>query len=177
MEKCLVLKILSLLFSAMSMICGKKLLKVKELGVGALRARLSDSEIITMEIVGEFQGIDTDKGIWSYFRGHWLNLFPQMKSRSTFVRQAANLWCYKQKLQQVLAMKLGGLSDPIHLIDGIPIPLCHYQRAKDCRLFSGLASFGYCAAKDEKYYGFKGHLVMNLEGVITGFALTPALRL
>lgn len=44
-----------------------------------------------MEIVGEFKEIDTDKGIWSYFRGHWLNLFSQIKSRSTFVRQAANL--------------------------------------------------------------------------------------
>ncbi len=135
---------------------------------------LSDSEIITMEIVGEFQGISTDKGIWNYFRGHWLNLFPQIKSRSTFVRQAANLWCYKRQLQQKLAKKLGGLSDQIHLIDGLPIPLCHYQRAKKCRLFAGLASFGYCAAKDEKYYGFRGHLIMSLDGVITGFTLTPA---
>lgn len=135
---------------------------------------LSDSEIITMEIVGEFQGISTDKGIWNYFRGHWLNLFPQIKSRSTFVRQAANLWCYKRQLQQKLAKKLGGLSDQIHLIDGLPIPLCHYQRAKNCRLFAGLASFGYCAAKDEKYYGFRGHLIMSLDGVITGFTLTPA---
>ena len=32
----------------------------------------------------------------------------------------------------------------------------------------------YCAAKDEKYYGFKVHLVISLEGVITGFTLTPA---
>lgn len=135
---------------------------------------LSDSEIITMEIVGEFQGIETDKGIWSYFKGHWLNLFPQIKSRSTFVRQAANLWCYKQKMQRKLAQKVGGLADSVHLIDGLPVPLCHYQRAKNCRLFEGLANFGYCAAKDEKYYGFKIHLVISLEGVITGFALTPA---
>jgi hypothetical protein len=28
---------------------------------------LSDTEVITMEIVAEFQGIDTDKGIWQYF--------------------------------------------------------------------------------------------------------------
>ena len=32
----------------------------------------------------------------------------------------------------------------------------------------------YCATKDEKYYGFKGHLVISLEGVITGFTLIPA---
>jgi hypothetical protein len=25
---------------------------------------LSDSEVITMEIVGEYQGIDTDQGVW-----------------------------------------------------------------------------------------------------------------
>lgn len=29
---------------------------------------LTDSEVITMEIVGEFLGRDTDKGIWEYFR-------------------------------------------------------------------------------------------------------------
>lgn len=97
-----------------------------------------------------------------------------MKSRSTFVMQAANLWCYKQKLQQMLAKKLGAMADPIHLIDGIPLPLCHYQRAKSCRLLRGLASFAYCAAKDEKHYGFKGHVVMSLYVVITGFSLTPA---
>lgn len=158
------------------MIYGKKLHKVakSEHRTRGFAPSLSDSEIITMEIVGEFQGINTDKGIWNYFKGHWLNLFPQIKSRSTFVRQAANLWCYKQKIQQILARKIGGFNDSIHLVDGLSIPLCHYQRAKSCRLFKGDASFGYCAAKDEKYYGFRGHLVISLEGVVTGFTLTPA---
>ena len=127
-----------------------------------------------MEIVGEFLGIETDKGIWHYFRAHWFELFPQIRSRTTFSRQASNLWCYKQHLQKLLAKKLGGLADSIHLIDGFPIPLCHYQRAKNCRLFIGEADFGYCASKDEKYYGFHGHLVISIEGVITGFSLTAA---
>ena len=93
-----------------------------------------------MEIVGEFLGIETDLGIWKYFRAHWLKLFPSIKSRTTFSRQASNLWCYKPKLQRLLARKLGGLSDSIHLIDGFPIPLCHYQRAKNCRLFMAEAN-------------------------------------
>ena len=146
----------------------------KKIRKGGFAPSLSDSEVITMEIVGEFKGIDTDKGIWNYFKDHWFNLFPQIKSRSTFVRQAANLWCYKQQLQQRLAEKMDGLTDSVHLIDGLPIPLCHYQRAKNCRLFAGSANFGYCATKDEKYYGFKGHLAISLKGVITGFTLTPA---
>jgi Transposase DDE domain len=141
---------------------------------GGFAPSLSDSEVITMEIVGEFYGLETDKGIWSYFKSHWSDLFPQMKSRTTFVRQASNLWCYKQQLQKLLATNLGGFKTQVHLIDGFPIPLCHYQRANNCRLFIGSANFGDCASKDEKYYGFHGHLVINSFGVITGFCLTGA---
>lgn len=57
---------------------------------------LSDSEVIAMELIGVFLGIDTDKGIWAYFRRHWLPFFPRLASRSTFVRQAANLFAVKR---------------------------------------------------------------------------------
>ncbi|MBO1348832.1 MAG: IS982 family transposase [Hormoscilla sp. GUM202] len=133
---------------------------------------LTDAEVITMEIVGEFQGIDPDKGIWEYFKHHWLDLFPQLKTRTTFTRQAANLWMYKQESQKRLAWKLGGFSDPIHLIDGIPIPLCCITRATRSSNFSAESDYSYCAAKDSYYYGFRGHLVINSSGVITGFTVT-----
>ena len=38
--------------------------------------KLSDSEAITMEIVGEFFGKDCDEDIHAYFKTHWSNLFP-----------------------------------------------------------------------------------------------------
>ncbi len=135
---------------------------------------LNDSEVITMEIVGEFRGLDADKDIWQYFRDHWFKLFPNLKTRSTFARQAANLWNYKQILQQRLAKALGAFEDKIHLVDGMPIPLCCFTRANRCRLFQGESDYGYCAAKDNVYYGFRGHLVVSGTGVITGFTLTPA---
>jgi hypothetical protein len=52
---------------------------------------LSASEVITIEIVGEYQGIDTDQGIWRYFQRHWWAWLPSLPSRPSFVRQAANL--------------------------------------------------------------------------------------
>ena len=52
---------------------------------------LSDAEVITMELVGEFLGIDTDKGIWQYFTNHWQNFFTGLGSRSNFAKQASNL--------------------------------------------------------------------------------------
>jgi hypothetical protein len=48
-----------------------------------------------MEIVAEYQGIESDCGIWRYFRQHWQAWFPGLRSRTTFARQAANLWQYK----------------------------------------------------------------------------------
>jgi len=134
---------------------------------------LADSEVMTMEIVAEYQGIDADQAIWQYFRRHWLTLFPGLSSRSAFVRQAANLWQYKGRLQQRLAAGLGAFVDGVHLVDGIPIPLCCFNRAPRCRSFKGEAAYGYCAAKKQTYYGFHGHLLISATGVITGFTLTP----
>lgn len=135
---------------------------------------LSDAEVLTMEIVGEYQQHDSDQGIWSYFRQHWHSWFPQLSSRSSFVRQAANLWQYKQRLQQQIAAELGAFEDAVHLIDSLPMRLCCLTHAGRCQSFQGVAAFGHCAAKEESFYGFRGHLSISLRGVITEFTVTPA---
>lgn len=71
--------------------CVADLMKGQKIRSRGFAPALSDSEVITMEIVAEYLGIDSDKGIWQYFHQHWFSWFPQMTSRSTFVRQAANL--------------------------------------------------------------------------------------
>lgn len=136
--------------------------------------KLTDSEVITIEIVGEFLGIDTDKGIWLYFKQHWLDWFPQLGSRSNFVKQAANLWCIKQKIQEKLASDLGGFGDILHIADGFPMPICKFKRAHFSSIFKGTATYGYCASKAETYYGFKGNISINSAGVITGITAAPA---
>jgi Transposase DDE domain len=136
--------------------------------------RLSDAEVLTMEIVAEYQGIDQDKAIWQYFGRHWRAWFPQLPSRSSFTRHSANLWHYKQQLQQQLASLLGAFEDDVHLIDGLPMRLCCLTYAPRCQSFQGIADYGYCASKNEFFYGFHGHLNISLNGVITGFTITPA---
>ncbi|MES2997867.1 MAG: hypothetical protein V4700_00880 [Pseudomonadota bacterium] len=39
----------------------------KKLRQRGFQPGLSDSEMISMEIIAEFLGIDTDKGAWEYF--------------------------------------------------------------------------------------------------------------
>jgi hypothetical protein len=60
-------------------------LKDKRLRQRGPQPILSVSEVVTMEIVGEFLGIDTDRGIFRYFRGHrrrHLEGCPQREMRS-----------------------------------------------------------------------------------------------
>lgn len=133
---------------------------------------LSDIEIITMQIIGEFLELDSDKNIWKYFRHNWLEWFPKLGSYPNFCKHCANLWQVNQQIMAKLKSNSG--TDNIHFIDGFPIPVCRYARAKRYKNFKGYAEFSYCAAKQEKYYGFKGHIVINFSGMITDYTFAPA---
>jgi hypothetical protein len=58
---------------------------------GDFELKLTDSEVITMEIVGEYLGLGKDKRIYDYFKRQWLARFPKLGDRTTFTRQCANL--------------------------------------------------------------------------------------
>ena len=152
----------------------KKLLLDRKLRSRGFKPKLADSEVITMEIVGEFLGKDTDTAVWRYFSQHWSNLFPQLGSRSNFAKHCTNLWKLKQSLQAILSKGMGAETDILHMSDGFPIPVCHFKRAYFSQIFKGEAAYGHCASKGETYYGFKGNLVISSEGIITGMTVTSA---
>jgi hypothetical protein len=152
----------------------QKMLKGKKLRQGGRIPNLTDSEVITMEVVGEFLGKDCDKAIWEYFKSHWKHFFPNIPDRSNFAKQAANLHIVKRLLQERIANGLGAFSDTLHLIDGLPMPVCKFARANFSQVFKGDAAYGYCATKKEYYYGFHGHIVINSMGVIAGGTFAAA---
>jgi Transposase DDE domain len=136
---------------------------------------LADSEVLAVEITGEFLGLDTDCGLHAYFRRHFGHLFPGLRTihRTTFLRQAANLWVVKHALWQHLTT--GTRHDPtIMLIDSLPVPVCRFARAHRCRSFRGLAAFGYDPLAHQTYYGLRLHLRVTWPGVITAAVLAPA---
>lgn len=137
--------------------------------------RISDSEVIAMEAVGEYLGRETDDAIYRYFRRHWLPFFPHRRSvhRTTFLRQAANLWKVKEALWQQLLE--GVRHDPaLSILDSLPVPVCRFARAHRCRLFPGVASYGKDATIPGTMVGLRAHLRVAWPGVITAFDLAPA---
>lgn len=135
-------------------------------------AQLDDAEVITMEIVGEFLGTDTDKGIWEYFASNWRHFFPRLPSRCNFSKQAANLCQAKARIWRLLVGRLAR-HDDVWMVDGVPIKVCHLKRSKRSRLFREEATIGYCAAKGEYYRGFKG-VLLTAGGVISDYTICGA---
>ncbi len=152
----------------------KKITNGKSIRRRGPEPRLSDSEVMAMEVVGEFLGMDTDKGIHDYFRSHWKELFPQIGDRSAFLRQSANLWAYKQHLHRMFVERLVSIGHGIRIVDGFPMPVCNFRRAYFSKIFRPEADYGYCAAKNQNYYGFKGHLLIDENGVIVDIVVSAA---
>jgi hypothetical protein len=136
--------------------------------------RFTDEEVITLELCGEYWGLQEEEALYAYFSEHWRHFFPDLPTRTTFVRQAANLWQAKRLLQRRLIHVSGQIDDEVHLIDTLPLPVCTYTRARRDRCFAGEAAYGYCAAKKLHYYGFKLGLRLSRDGMILDFSLLPA---
>jgi len=153
--------------------------KFKEVvGDKKLRARgeqpaLTDCELITMLIVGEYLGFGNDKKIWQYFKEHWQSWFPKICSRTSFTRQSANLCHVQEKIQQSLSNILSN-DRGLFLFDGFPIPICNPKRFKKSNPFNGIGEFGFCAAKADHYFGFKGHLIITSCGVAKSYSIAAA---
>lgn len=136
---------------------------------------VSDSEVLAMEVIGEFLGYDTDEGIYEYFLWHWLDLFPALSQigRTDFAKQATRLAWVKERLWRYLLQRMP--HDPwISIVDSFPLYVCQFARAKRCRRFFDEATFGHDELLKQTFYGFRWHLKISWPGVITQVELAPA---
>lgn len=153
----------------------QKIEKTYKLRSKGFAPKLTDAEVLTIEICGEFFKLHEDTEIYGYFKRHYLAFFPNLPDRTTFVRQSANLWQAKLICQSMLLTGTAQNHDPVQSIDTLPLPVCTYTRGgrRDKR-FATIADYGHCAAKKMDYYGFKLGLRIARSGMITHFPLLNA---
>ena len=144
------------------------------MGMGRLRARgahpeLTDAEALTIELFGEALALASDAAIWRHARVHLRDWFPALGGEWNFVRRCANLHGLKDAI-------LGRLFQHgrWEAFDGLPLPVCRLVRAARDKCFKGEAAFSFCAAKNEHYYGFKAHALLNDRDEICAVMLTAA---
>jgi hypothetical protein len=126
----------------------------------------ADAEALTMDVIGERLGLDHDAAIDAFFRRHDAAWFPTLTAihRTTFARQATNLWVVKARVWQAITDHVP--HDPhVALIHSSPLPLCRFGRdagscrlAKRCRRVGGLTTIGYEEAARQTFYRFRCHV-------------------
>ncbi len=119
---------------------------------------------------GSPKGHHSDPAIWRYFDAHWRQFFPTLPTRSVFAKHGANLTMLKRMVQRAPCPAAAG----IHLTDSFPISVCTRCRVSRRKIFKSEdeVSWGFCASKQQPYFGFHGHVVLR-DGIVV-FAPTPA---
>lgn len=135
----------------------------------------SDSELMTMALVGECRGWDVETELLSHWQEH-TDLFPHIPSQSRFNRRRRNLASAFNLIRLCLLRCLDIAHDRQCLIDSLPIPVVHFHLVPsstgDWRAYG--AKFGKVPSKKQTIFGYKLHLLITLSGVILDFELAPA---
>ncbi len=85
-------------------------------------------------------------------------------------------WSRRADWVAVLATALGELfaRGDVFIIDRLPLPVYCRVRARRGRNACGRVFCGYCAAKHERFFGWRLHLICTPNGVPVSFQLLPA---
>src|SRR5258708_25475180 len=133
------------------------------------RAAGTAAEILTVGVVAA-----------KYFQNHHERALSVM-SRLGYVH-GLSLSRFNRRLHQLREWLYGIMNlvaevyaqGEVFIIDSMPLPVCKRARASRCKKVRGKAYCGYCAAKREKFFGWRLHLICTAQGVPVSFDLLPA---
>lgn len=131
-------------------------------------SRMYPSEIMTILIAFHQSQYRTFKAYYlEYVTVHWRSEFPTLLSYTRFVEHIPSVvTALTAYLQTQLGMCTG-----ISFVDSTPLPVCKNPRIHAHKVFAGRAARGKTSTG--WFYGFKLHLVINDQGEILAYALTP----
>jgi hypothetical protein len=137
------------------------------------RPRLSDIELIAIDLTAEWLSIDSE---YQLFRT--LPTFLSSKiERSVYNRRRRKLFFVKESIRKALADKLIGDED-YFIVDSMPLEICKLSRSSRITIckedYLTSPSKGYCASQKLHFYGYKLHAVCSATGVFSDFELTQA---
>jgi hypothetical protein len=142
---------------------------------GPAPSTCSDSELLTMALVGECRGWAMETDLLCYWREH-ADLFPRIPSQSRFNRRRRNLMHAFNLIRQAVLSVLEVALDQQCVIDSLPVPVVKFHLVPgstgDWAAYG--ADFGKVSSKKITIFGYKLHLLVTLNGVILDFVLAPA---
>jgi len=139
--------------------------------------RCSDSELLTLALVGECRGWHEETTMLANWHEH-RDLFPHLPERSRFNRRRRQLSATLNAIRQGVLQMLELAEDSDCIIDSLPVPVVAFHlvpgAASRAEWQAAGADFGWIPSKKQHLFGYKLHLVVTLGGVIRDFVLAPA---
>jgi len=132
-------------------------------------AQVSDAEVILVAIVAAL-----------YFQNHHERALCVMRGMG-YISGKLSISRFNRRLHQLahwLEYQLSVLCDLFRtgetfVMDSMPVPVCKRARARRCRKVRGAEYCGYCAAKKEKFFGWRLHLICTPDGLPVAFDMLP----
>ena len=138
---------------------------------------LSDSEVLTLEVLAQWQPRGSQRQFVNWAAKHWRGYFPRLLSQSAFNRRSRQLYGVLAHLgdwiRQAIEAELEDASI-FEVMDGIAVPLMRRCRGQRHRSFGVEADFGHGGADQELYYGVKVFAAVDNLGFVTGWVVGPA---
>jgi len=135
----------------------------------------SDSELLTMALVGECRGWDVETEMLSHWKEH-RDLFPHIPSQSRFNRRRRNLMMAFNLVRKAVLRVLDLALDQQCVIDSLPVPVVQFYlvpgSSGDWKAYA--ATYGKVSSRKETIFGYKLHLLVTMGGLILDFELAPA---
>lgn len=133
----------------------------------------TDAEIITAYIVAELAAYESDRAWWNFIHKNFQPLFPKWCDRTRYGRRLKRLRSALELIRQHLCFLMNVDLSRLRIVDSFPVSLCHLRRvSSSSRPFEYVASVGFCAAKNQYFYGLKIHLVTDPQGVVSDYLVT-----
>jgi len=138
------------------------------------KPKLSDIELITMDITAQYMGIDSECQLFRVING--LELEKKIE-RSVYNKRKRNLAPFIEEIRIKLAHRFNEFEE-YYIVDSMPLEVCKLSRsfrAKICKKdFLTSPNKGFCASQQMHYYGYKLHAVCSVSGVFESIDITKA---
>lgn len=139
-----------------------------------IQPKLSDLELIAINITAEYLGIDSEYQLFRNLKNTYI--FEKIE-RSVYNRRRRKLFSWIEEIRRVIVTKLDDFEN-IFILDSMPLEVCKIARSgrtKICKeVYYAQPNRGYCASQQTSFYGYKLHAVCSKSGVFQSFDLSPA---
>lgn len=133
----------------------------------------TDSELLTIALVGELCGVARERAWLRQVRASYLALFPHLPEDSRYSRRLQRLRHSLRAFRDQLLHWADADLDPHRILDSFPLPLCACYRIRESNQPVDGATFGYCASKRHFYFGLRPHLLATYSHYLVDLILAP----